>query len=359
MEIKNFFCEKCFSNPFIVNYIRENGKVEQTKCGYCFTNGDFFIIEVEKILPILEKTILKIYEYNEHYSDETYSYGNVLDYRAGYIKSLEDIFIELFGFKSFVKLIPILEKSDDIFQYMDILNSNFRSICGYGVDLNIIDWRTFQEHTKYKARYFEHNDYSFSVRKALERFDEFFSLMKINCNQNIYRARKIIKEQDELDIKSNPSSALGKAPSFVVKNNRFSPIGISYGYFSFDKTTAIKEIRANITDRVAIGKFKLDKQLELVDLREKSTEKFLNPFLDSFDFRFYCISEFIGIFVDSISKPILDKDSLLEYVPTQIMSEYIWAIGYDGFLFDSSQEYDGVNIVLFGENPYFDSYEIT
>jgi len=35
------------------------------------------------------------------------------------------------------------------------------------------------------------------------------------------------------------------------------------------------------------------------------------------------------------------------------MAEYIWSLGYDGFIFDSSQNNDGENLVLFGDNPKY------
>jgi hypothetical protein len=35
------------------------------------------------------------------------------------------------------------------------------------------------------------------------------------------------------------------------------------------------------------------------------------------------------------------------------MAEYIWSLGYDGFMFDSSQNKGGENLVLFGDNPKY------
>ena len=356
----NNFCSQCFKNSNIVKYIKENGTFisEHHRCNYCDNSEQCYTIQIEELIPKLANVITKMYEYDEKYNDETYSYSNVLDYREGYIKSLEEIFEDLFGFQNFSKLSSHIMKLDS-FKHMDIFSYNFRSVCAYGVDLDIVNWKLFTEHTKYKARYFDHKSYNFSVKKSLERFNELFSSMSINMDENIYRARIINKEQEKIDIQKNPSLELGKAPSHIVKNNRFSPIGISYGYFSFNEKTALKESRAKTNEEVAIGIFKLTENLKLIDFRKKSMEQYLNPFLSSFNFRFYCIVEFIEIFITSISKPISDNDSFLEYVPTQIMAEYIWSIGYDGLLFDSSQECGGENIVIFGDNPYFESYKIT
>ncbi len=79
------------------------------------------------------------------------------------------------------------------------------------------------------------------------------------------------------------------------------------------------------------------------------TKKFLNYFSGSFNGKFYCIDHFIREFLTDISRPISEDNQLLEYIPTQIMSEYIWSKGYDGFLFDSSVNTNGTNIVLFEE----------
>jgi hypothetical protein len=57
-----------------------------------------------------------------------------------------------------------------------------------------------------------------------------------------------------------------------------------------------------------------------------------------------------------ISIPINEDNQLLDYIPTQIMSEYIWSKGYDGFLFDSSVNINGTNIVLFEEKYQFKEY---
>jgi hypothetical protein len=211
-------------------------------------------------------------------------------------------------------------------------------------------WEDFAKNVKHKARYFDHKD--FSVTKTLEKFNEFFE-------KTIYRARLIDSDKTENDIKNNPKSEeLGKTPKKYAQNNRFSSVGISYGYFAFDKKTALAETRASKGDKFVIGEFSLSLNLKLVDFRQNSISKLTNPFLDTFDIRSYCASFTIKKFIEDISKPISDKDSLLEYVPTQVMAEYIWHKGYDGFIFDSSQKSGGENIVIFGENPAYKSYSI-
>lgn len=362
-DVDSYFCEKCFTKNHLIQCIKSNGKKanKSTICGICKCNIKYndFIIHVNKLVPVLEKAIHNIYEYNKNYSDDSHSYGNILDYRAGYIKSLDEVIDELFGFKDKQFLLSEFRKADPLFNDINIDSSNFRIVCAYGIDFNLVNWEDFSEHTKHKARYFEHESYNFSVTKALEKFKDFFDDMTINSEAKIYRARRIKSEKEITGKHLNTSDELGKAPTAYVKNNRFSPIGISYGYFAFDKDTALKEIRAQKHEKVAIGKFQLNKSIKLIDLKKTSIEKYLNPFLDTFDFKFYCTLDLIKIFTNNISKPIKEEDSQLEYVPTQIISEYIWSIGYDGFIFDSSQKESGENIVIFGENPSYINHTIT
>ncbi|MGJ0364440.1 RES family NAD+ phosphorylase [Aliarcobacter cryaerophilus] len=225
-------------------------------------------------------------------------------------------------------------------------------------EYGLSNWEIFCKNVKHKARYFEHEQ--FSVTKILENFNEFFEQIVISdLEKEIYRARKIFSSQDKTNINTNPSKELGKVPVEYAKNNRFSPVGISYGYFSFDNQTVLKETRCNLNDEVAIGKFQLNDGLKIIDFRQDTmTKKFLNYFSGSFNGKFYCIDHFIREFLTDISRPISEDNQLLEYIPTQIMSEYIWSKGYDGFLFDSSVNTNGTNIVLFEEKYHYKEHHL-
>lgn len=52
-------------------------------------------------------------------------------------------------------------------------------------------------------------------------------------------------------------------------------------------------------------------------------------------------------FAREISKPVSEKEAELEYVPTQLLAEYIRKLGYKGIIFSSSVNPGGKNYVLF------------
>jgi len=359
-----------------------------------------YIIEEEKLIQKFREVILRLYTYdwdnnydnmlryeiNNNYLDNgepdgTYASkisSNMLEGIKGKdeypLFTLEDIFIdfEINDIEKFKDIFDryivstreayIAETQGGEIQDWNIYKSFWKYNCLYSTDeYKLQDWEVFREHIKYKARYFEHKDNELSVIKTLKDFEPFFKKMTIANDKLIYRVRPIYKEEDKEDIRKNPSVELGKIPQDKLKytrNNRFSPVGISYGYFAFDKETALVESRVKVNNEVGIGKFKLDKSLKLIDFTNDNLSKYLNPFYDDFNIDLYCNSFFVQSFIQDISKPISDDDSLLEYVPTQIMAEYIWSIGYAGFIFDSSQKKGGKNIVIFGDNPQYKNCQI-
>ena len=76
-------------------------------------------------------------------------------------------------------------------------------------------------------------------------------------------------------------------------------------------------------------------------------KQYTNPFHDSYDAYFHCSIQALTFFIKEIQKPIGDDDKVLEYVSTQILAEYIRLQGFDGFIFNSSKNADGINLVLF------------
>ena len=367
-------CDNCFTNKKIEEYIVNNGTKAQDGyvCANCGEDSNYF---VEKYLYTLSKEDLakKLIDIiNELYVHEN-THGMGYSARS-YVEEGEDSF----EFAGLSDLYDVCESLFDDSSLADFIidNKPYVDIPGGEEDLfesayyrvwqhrcfferddedeyGLSNWEIFCKNVKHKARYFDHEQ--FSVTKTLENFNEFFEQIVISdLEKDIFRARKIFSNQDKTNINTNPSKELGKVPVEYAKNNRFSPVGISYGYFSFDNQTVLKETRCNLNDEVAIGKFQLNDGLKIIDFRQDTmTKKFLNYFSGSFNGKFYCIDHFIREFLTDISRPISEDNQLLEYIPTQIMSEYIWSKGYDGFLFDSSVNTNGTNIVLFEEKYHY------
>ena len=121
--------------------------------------------------------------------------------------------------------------------------------------------------------------------------------------------------------------------------------------------TIIKEIRATNEDRVAIGKFTIE-NLNLVDLRKEHIDSISKDIFDArCSAQLLCSAKTILEFLADITKEVKREDSHLEYIPTQLVSEYIRSLGFDGFIFDSSL-CSGTNYVLFKNSYTFVEYQI-
>ena len=342
-----------------------------------------YIIEQQKLILKLKEVILNLYHYD---NEDTYLYMT-RDAERNYIENGDDIqspeyyadsvsLNDLEGIPNkqeyyFSTLEEILEYEfnvDDPFNCIEIFNQYtcykqnevewnietkvWKDKCLYADEqYKITLWKEFKEYTKYKARFFTHKNDTYNISKELNKFNSLFQKLIVNLDDEIYRARIIDNKETLENIKKAPKRELGKAPKEIVKNNRFSPVGISYGYFAFDKDTALLEIEAKVKNDIAIGYFKLNKLLKLIDFSKYNFTKYSNPFSDNFNNDMYCEALLIKDFLNDISKPINGKE--IEYIPTQILSEYIWSLGYDGFIYDSSKNENGRNILLFGDNPTY------
>ena len=386
------FCINCFDDFNIRNFIKKNGKIindKNYKCGFCQTydsrhNDKYEILDyhikermklIDKELYVISQDILNqeiIRIINEHYEfirNPQYTEKNLVNICSildDFFKDHTGVLIRLskYDFINYPEY-PFNEKNYKT--YVDNSKVDYTTQKNHWLNWwkpkKSFNWEKFKKHTKHKARFFEHKESPVNIREELKQFKFIFNSLKVlGHKQHIFRARELnpkLKEKLNSSSKEIQRKELGKAPIEIVKNNRFSPIGISYGYFSFNKETALSEIRAEIGQEVVIGHFTLKENLNLIDftknymfsnnLKDKS-----NPF-DKDKFNILLLDLYSFIF--DISKPILPNDTSLEYVPTQIMSEYIWSLGYDGFMFDSSQYKDGKNIILFDCEPNYQKYE--
>ena len=412
---KKYFCINCFKDENIKNFVKSDGELVKNKifkCQVCpFENCNDIDIEdciQEYIDECIEKTQERVSDEDYEENEENYELKCKEDCQKKYKQScIDKLTIETYIIEQDILIKKIQEVIEKLYEHDDehglygSASSNYWTegvdcpcfiaglkstdeICGdiFGEDgekiANLLNdcyafhecpwlcrcfdndegnrfgkWSNFCENVKYKARYFDHKE--FKVKEYLDKFISFFKVVQITgYTLEVFRARIVDSEKTKQGIQQNCEKELGKIPLEKLKytkNNRFSPAGISYGYYSFDKETILFEARVNINDEVAIGKFQLDENLKIIDFRNKSLSKYKNPFDGKFNEDIYCGEQFILDFLFDIAKPIYDNETALEYVPTQIMAEYIWSLGYDGFIFDSSQNKGGENLVLFGENP--------
>lgn len=199
-------------------------------------------------------------------------------------------------------------------------------------------WEELKHEIRTKTRFYS---------SLMSYFDDNGNLLKSNNTLNtgmiFYRARIVPAGKTYLTKKE-----MGCPPTSLASPGRANPIGIPYLYLCRMPKTTLYETRSVYLDKVAVGKFKLTSDVNILDFTA-SISLFLAYNGDT------SLSETIAqhrlrqkISAD-LSKPLRRYDTELEYVPTQSICEYCKIKGIDGIIFRSSLHKGGLNLVLFDE----------
>ncbi|MBF0155106.1 MAG: RES domain-containing protein [Magnetococcales bacterium] len=224
----------------------------------------------------------------------------------------------------------------------------------------IDSWHEFKQHIKHEARFFSKT----STEQLHRVFDDLEIVHKwINASiirtigpgteiDSVFRAREVDfrNEKAIVDLLRDPANQLGAPPARVARANRLNPAGIVAFYGSMDTMTCLAELRLPTGSSVIIGRFTITRPLRILDLMNLShTIKSLSPFDPEFQ-KAQEFSTFLNHFALEISRPILPSNTDLEYIATQAVAEYLahhHSPRFDGILYNSAQERDGGNLVLF------------
>lgn len=145
---------------------------------------------------------------------------------------------------------------------------------------------------------------------------------------------------------------MGPPPEAKAKGGRVNPAGISILYLSDSRDTTLYEIRAGVYDYVTVGRFELQKDIEVINLADIDR---VSPFIGidyGFDFMQYATNiEHLKMIGQEIAKP-LRNDNALDYLPTQYISDYVRSKGYDGIEYISTMCKNGVNLAVFNKELF-------
>ncbi len=209
-------------------------------------------------------------------------------------------------------------------------------------------WDDFSNYVKKEKRFFFSSQTNIlqEAMKIIEKND-LKKNIKPTKQIKIYRARAFT----EGNCIVNDLRRMGPPEPEDIMNtsNRMSPPRIPILYASFDKKMALTEISLDHKGLAYIAEFQLLKEIQVIDLTLKSNEEIPS---------FFDINEnqrkkrndliFIQEFATKLSEPIKkDGREHTDYVPTQILSEYIKKQGSHGIIYGSSKDSQGKNIALF------------
>jgi len=351
-------CNRCFIDKKIRAYIKKHGT--RVASGYICPNCSATSKVTHSINPMtlskkLQRVILKFYAHEHVHGLFGSARSNCDDgeYPASFarLSNLNDVCFDLFDDDSdrlsqFIvdhrNLRAEMDGGDTFFDstYDDVWKEN----CWFDMSEN--EWYDFSENVKHNARFFDHSTYSRT--QFLKNLFPTFKILLIKAYPStFYRARIVDSIPTKVKISSNPLEQLDKPLNRIAGYNRFSPAGISYIYLADTIDTALAEVRSTVGQECAYGEFELESGLKIIDLRKRNLLNHLDYFDDDFSSSTYC---FLSAFTINIAQPIAEHDKLIDYVPTQIVSEFLWSKGFDGFLYDSNLSRSGYNLVVFNNH---------
>lgn len=227
-------------------------------------------------------------------------------------------------------------------------------------------WTEFTERVRYDTRHFD--DYARETLRELLGDSEglqddwlpppILALGPQADKAIVFRARAVRSKDEMTRVLEDPATELGPPPRSLTRAGRMNSAGISFFYGALDEKTCIAEIRQSVGGRVVTGAFEVLTDLKLLDLTALADRR-VRPAVGFFSARFdelHLRQEFFAAFGEVVSRPVQPHEEDIEYVPTQIVAEYVRnVLRLDGIAYRSALvSSDQPNVVLFKESAGVD-----
>jgi hypothetical protein len=171
----------------------------------------------------------------------------------------------------------------------------------------------------------------------------------IRKDTSLYRSRII---RDDKKINQSPKFyGYGPEDSFVPPREFTNDMRANYRYIPYlycanHPYLSVVEVRPRYGAKVSVARIMAMDDIRLLDFTMQDKPKKMT------DVKRNLFSDLSELF----SKPVTEEDSVLDYIPTQYIAEYVKNLGYDGIAYQSSldgemrknrQGSQRVNIVIF------------
>lgn len=344
-------CVNCFQDDDIREFI--NGLANVGDCDYCGSRGAHAGL-LATVGNFVRQGLARAYGNASHvevrdYRDEDYlnrsSATRVLEDNAGIVESAREASLARDLLNAFD---TEASRWDSVWlEDGDALIVPNRGFCDfYGIVENDYEsaWNTFKSTVMHEMRFF---DIGVQRQDLIAPVSNLFPDLggTLETNTTVYRARVADERWPETPWEFQ--QALGPAPLHLTKHSRMSPPGISYLYVSGNTDTCMSEIQPNVGNEVWVARFTVLSDIKLLDLTRLPSIKIPSIFSSHYNSALTWAEDFLKDFLAEIGQPPKSNDNLLEYIPTQVLAEYIRAQGYQGIKYNSAQHPGGVNYVLY------------
>lgn len=318
-------CNDCFSDTEIKNRIKSYNK--QGTCEFCKkSNSYIYNSEIDNYLNGVFDKIINLYipvsnlPQKAPPSKQTFLKSEFLKTWSIFNNLSEEQIYDII-----IALSPDLySESPELFdtpivnvQLNDEISITQNSILkGY-------NWEDFVQSLKHQNRF--HTSY---INTEILKIFCSYIRKPYKKGMKFYRARISSEEGFSLD-------QMGAPPEQSVLDGRANSMGIRRLYLASDFLTSIYETRAGAFDFVSVGCFELQKDITVVDFKLINQ---ISPITEELDALQYLINkEYLNKINNEMGKVMRRSDSLLDYIPTQYITDFIQSITHDG-----RYEYDGI-----------------
>lgn len=318
-------CMNCFNDIYLKKFIQDNGELAD-KCDFC-SSEQSICLEPSSLLEKFEFLIGSFEEDNN---------GNPL---STLLNDTYAIFHKNIN-KTELLLQKILGETYQKKKYKPRFDTSYYAN----------QWNEFKEEIKHENRFFPVNSIYSSIFNIEKKESIFFNLLsqltkKISKEQIFYRARV---SENKLKAKN-----MGAPPKGTSSAGRANPIGISYLYLANNLDTCISEVRPSNASSIYVSECNISNgNINILDLTNPKKDTSIMAFEANALGLVSSYLELLEILSSELSKPILPNNSIIDYIPTQLLCEFIKSVGkFDGIAFNSSFNH-GTNYVFYDPNKF-------
>jgi copper chaperone CopZ len=211
-------------------------------------------------------------------------------------------------------------------------------------DLVFNVWINLNNQLKYNNRFFLGSQFE-------TLFSEALNSITLNLRQDyVLYSSRLEGHMDQIGNVISPFTPqeMGAPPIFRSRSGRLNAKGITCLYAASDVETAVAELRPWKNASVTVARIITNRELRLVNFAGLSRNI---SQIDISQFNLTSLLNFYSAYVCGyeLSKPVTSSElNEIEYVPTQVISDFIKYKGYDGIAYRSSLG-PGDNVALFNE----------
>lgn len=361
-------CHQCFGDAFLKRAIRRDGK--RRKCSYC--GKTLVTLSLEDVADLFETAIETNFERTP--SEPSEMEQALLDH------DLMDCWYEDGQ--------PVLDLVQEIGETSQEVAEDIRSTLedrhstredyemGLATEFDLEshyeeratpsgelgkEWPRFEHMLKTKSRYM-----SVVALKTLDKIFEGLEGHRTHPNKSVilatgpgteistlYRARVFQSDAALFEALKRPELSIGPPPPNLAAAGRMNASGIPVFYGATDREVALAEVRPPVGSKVVVAQFEITRALRLLDVEALQS---LSVGGSPFDPEYLLLKQkasFLSGLSEVITKPVMPDDETLNYIPTQVIAEYLASLQtplLDGMVYPSVQAGNRTrNIVLFNK----------